>query len=76
MTMNIEALLKILGGTGGMPGTPQEPWNPAAKIVAGLGQPNVAPGAPPPAASSFGGKLGNAVIPQTMAAKGGSNGAG
>lgn len=73
MAMDIQQLLKMLSGSGGHPGTQQEPWNPAAKIIADLGMPSM-PGAKPPEATSVGGQIGNAVIPQTMAAKGGSSG--
>ncbi len=77
--MDMTDLIKaLIGGGGGPVGTAQEPWNPAAKINAGLGgmpqmpmggQPNM-----PPPQTSIGGKIGNAVIPQTMAAKGGASG--
>ncbi|CAB4202458.1 hypothetical protein UFOVP1623_46 [uncultured Caudovirales phage] len=82
MTMMIQALL----GSGGPPGTKEEPWNPASKLggsygIGGTGGGMIPPmggmgGLPqqPPAATDLSGKIGNAIMPNTMAAKGGASG--
>lgn len=85
-------LKKLLGGGGGPVGTAQQPWNPASKLAAGLGDnampmgsgmgnPAAAPSgtnAQPtsPQGGSFGQQLGMALIPNTMKAMSGKGGSG
>ena len=76
--MDIAAILKILSaGSNGSVGTQASPWNPAARLEHGLPQGGAMPSPMTPGANSpegIGNKALAAIVPQTMAGKGGASG--